>query len=282
MLRLNRCLYLLFLVLLAVVSAPSSVHAQARQKALLVGGGTRPPEAMKYLKSWSVGKPHSENVLIVTWATSMPDETFSAASQDLKAAGFTQTQEAVRFTTPLGKNARQTFLAQLSQASTVFFSGGDQNEFMKAAKSLGVVGDLQKAYQEGTAVAGTSAGTAVMAQEMFTGDEDITKISRSTTPEEMVSGVGFFDFLIDQHFVKRMRWARLFSALLGRPEKNGLGVDESTAVALETEPSGEVRARVFGEGTVISVSPEASSLKVSFYQAGESFTVPHFQNSNPK
>lgn len=256
------------------------VHARnSQQKALLIGGGTRPLAALKYLKSWSAGKLHSESVLIVTWASSMPEEAFAATSQDLKAAGYSQTQEAVRSSEALDRNARLIFLKQLSQSATIFFAGGDQVEFMRVAKSMGVTGDLQKAYHEGMAFAGTSAGTAVMAHEMFTGDEDITVIKKSAA-DEMAAGVGIFEsLLIDQHFVKRMRWARLFSALLNRPEKSGLGVDENTALALETVANGDLQAKVFGEGTVISVTPDGAGLKTDFYQEGETFKVPRSRNS---
>lgn len=232
MLRLKRLSIIIFFI--------SSLQAQAHaprqtihQKALLIGGGHRPLSALQHLKTWSIGRPHAESILVVTWASQFPADAFAGILPELKAVGFSDVQEGVRLTSdPL---ARQKFLAQLSQSSTIFFTGGDQSQFMKTAQTLAVIGDLKTAYVSGIAFAGTSAGTAVMAQEMFTGSESLTEIRKASEPLGMNSGLGFFSsLLIDQHFVMRMRWARLFNALLDRPEKRGLGVDEDTALAIET------------------------------------------------
>lgn len=290
MLRLKSLCLFRFTLLILLLSAHSLFAAEpllyvqpfrsiTLPKALLVGGGRRPLSALQYLKSWSVGKPHAGSVLVVTWASSEPDEYFAATAPDFKAAGFTNIVESVR----LGSDpvsARQKFLVQLSQSETVFFTGGDQIQFIKVAQSLGVISDLQNAYKSGKFFSGSSAGTAVMSHEMFSGEEDLTKITKFAQPTEMNLGVGFFDsLLIDQHFVKRMRWARLFSALLSRPEKNGLGVDEDTAVALETDANGDLHAQVFGDGTAVLVQSKSSNLKISFYQEGEKFKVIHSRNS---
>jgi cyanophycinase len=54
------------------------------------------------------------------------------------------------------------------------------------------------------------------------------------------------EVIVDQHFVRRQRWARLVSAVLDHPEFVGVGIDERTAV----EVGGDVW-RVWGDGSVV-------------------------------
>jgi cyanophycinase len=78
-------------------------------------------------------------------------------------------------------------------------------------------------------VGGSSAGAAVIAAAMFTGDADLKSLTAGATV--IAKGLGLWpEALIDQHFLKRQRDNRLISAVFDRPTLVGVGIDESTAV----------------------------------------------------
>ncbi len=104
-------------------------------------------------------------------------------------------------------------------------------------------------------IAGTSAGAAVMSEVMLTGDaERWSRNQQDTSYKSTVDfigsdnleygkGMGFLDsIIIDQHFIKRSRYNRLFSALLDYPEYTAIGIDESTALLVYGD-----NARVIGD-----------------------------------
>ncbi|MFN2500690.1 MAG: hypothetical protein ABR530_01615 [Pyrinomonadaceae bacterium] len=54
-----------------------------QQHLLVLGGGKRPPEAMKRFVEWSGGQ--KAKILVITWATGLPDESFEALKNDLSS-----------------------------------------------------------------------------------------------------------------------------------------------------------------------------------------------------
>jgi cyanophycinase len=137
--------------------------------------------------------------------------------------------------------------AALAAATLIWFPGGDQSKLMKALEDARLVDDVARRYRQGAVVGGTSAGAAVMSPLMLTGEADLESVRAGTT--ELVPGLGLWhDAIVDQHFVKRRRWARLLSAVLDHPEYVGVGIDERTAV--EVVPGSW---RVWGEGTVVVI-----------------------------
>jgi cyanophycinase len=135
--------------------------------------------------------------------------------------------------------------AALAAATLIWFPGGDQSKLMKALEDARLVDDVARRYRQGAVVGGTSAGAAVMSPLMLTGEADLESVRARTT--ELVPGLGLWhDAIVDQHFVKRRRWARLLSAVLDHPEYVGVGIDERTAVEVSAG-----RWRVWGDGSVV-------------------------------
>ena len=61
-----------------------------------------------------------------------------------------------------------------------------------------------------------------------TGDADLQSLTARKTA--IAPGLGLLpDVIVDQHFLRRQRQNRLMSAVLERPEKLGVGIDEATA-----------------------------------------------------
>src|SRR5947209_7743251 len=110
----NRFTITSLLILLLSVSA-----GLGQQRLLVVGGGKRPADAMKTFVGWSGGK--SGKILIVTWATTEPEESYQGLKKELDTYGI----EAVHAPMPPFDQAKRTVLInEISSAKGVFFGGG--------------------------------------------------------------------------------------------------------------------------------------------------------------
>lgn len=175
----------------------------------LFGGGKRfQPALAKMMETGKFG-----TVLVVTWSTTIPDEVFPAIEKDLKQAGA---KEVLRSPDAVQTSEeRLQFIQQLQASSIVFFSGGDQNRALDVINSQNLRPVLQEAFEQGIVFAGTSAGTALMAEQALTGNED----------SPLRPGLGLTPFLTDMHFIVREREKRLLPLVL-KTNTIGIGVDE--------------------------------------------------------
>ena len=113
---------------------------------------------------------------------------------------------------------------------------------------------IHEAYKNGATIAGTSAGAAVMSRYMITGKELLGDTTYHATFRkiwknniEFQEGLGLLPkAIIDQHFIARSRYNRLFSALAAFPEFPCIGIDEATAIIVKGD-----KATVTGESQVI-------------------------------
>ena len=62
--------------------------------------------------------------------------------------------------------------------------------------------------------------------------------------------------IVDQHFVKRQRQNRLFTAVIENPSKLGIGIDEDTSVWIKSDKSAEV----IGEGSVMIIDARKAEI----------------------
>jgi cyanophycinase len=99
-------------------------------------------------------------------------------------------------------------------------------------------------------LAGTSAGAAVMGQQMIAGGGSGESPNRSLV--DMTTGLGIIpEVIVDQHFHNRNRMARLLSAVASHTDRLGIGIDEDTCAMFE----GNGTFQVIGKGTVTIVDP---------------------------
>jgi cyanophycinase len=124
--------------------------------------------------------------------------------------------------------------ARLEGAGGIFFTGGDQRRLLEVLRGSRALEALLRAFRRGAAIAGTSAGAAVLGEVAITGEGDGDRIRAGATPT--VAGLGLIPgVIVDQHFLARRRHNRLVSALLANPGRAGVGVDEGTAVLYRAE-----------------------------------------------
>jgi cyanophycinase len=138
-------------------------------------------------------------------------------------------------------------LAILRQATGVLMAGGDQLRLTSILSGTPLHQEILGLHTRGGTIAGTSAGTAALSQQMIAsghpGSHPQPRIAQLT------AGLGLIDTVVfDQHFRQRNRLGRLIYAITNHPDLLGIGVDEDTAAIIRGS-----RLTVAGSGSVTIV-----------------------------
>lgn len=282
-------LFLAFMIALLLLSCqfdqPQGSEAAQQQAGSLfiIGGGSRPPDLISRMID-EAGLKDGGYVLILPMSSSVPDSAIIWSSVQFTEQGIANVS-GINFKP--GEEPRQSALDSLENARLIFISGGDQNKFMSIVGGNAIEDAIHKAFRNGSMIAGTSAGAAVMSKLMITGNElrnpEYTATFRTIQSEnlELSSGLGLIeDAIIDQHFIWRSRHNRLLTAIIEHPEKMGIGIDESTAILVRGN-----KAEVVGLAQVmVYTNPDSSfkehqdrlgarNLRTDIYLPGESFII---------
>jgi cyanophycinase len=189
-------------------------------------------------------------IVLVTTATDVPEETLAEYERVFRKLGVGQTRE-LRLRGRSDADGDEA-VRLLSDATGVFFSGGDQSRLRTLVGSR--TNDVISArLSDGLAAAGTSAGATAMGRTMIVGGAgpDVSAAAVRTGP-----GLGLVPHaLIDMHFGERGRLPRLLSAVALDPEHLGIGLDENTGVLIEGE-----RFEVIGTGVATVVDAEDATV----------------------
>lgn len=143
------------------------------------------------------------------------------------------------------------WLDVLEACTGIFVTGGDQLRICDLIGGSQFIKSIKERVHAGTlALAGTSAGAAIMGEKMISGG------SSGESPNQLLvdltDGLGIFpELLVDQHFHNRNRMARLMSAIAAHPDKLGVGIDEDTCAAF----IGDGTFQVIGKGTITIIDP---------------------------
>jgi cyanophycinase len=254
-------------ILAAIMIAGSSlIYISAQERLVIVGGGDRPQAAMAKFVEWA-GKDRA-HILVIPWATAEPEASFDYLKKDL--AAFSPRDIELAPIAPFTPDKKEKFLAQLKNATGVFFTGGDQVRIMDVLKDDSLVQSLKERYAAGIVFGGTSAGTAIMSRRMITGEGDFTVIDGKKV--ETSNGLGLLpeDIIVDQHFIKRQRQNRLFGLILQGGGTFGVGIDEDTALLVADNRFGEV----IGEHQVMTVDLQRDgSLIVRLLNPGQTLDL---------
>lgn len=202
---------------------------------VIVGGGKMTDDIRKAFFDLA-GREKAKIVVIPTASASADDpkqaDSFLKQWKELKplTVELFHTRDAKQANDP-------AFVQPLTEATGVWFSGGDQSRITAAYRGTLVEKELKKLHARGGVIGGTSAGAAIMSDLMITGGTDT-----ATTAD----GLGFLPgFVVDQHFVVRKRQPRLEGVIAANPGRVGVGIDEATALVVRGR-----QARVIGESTV--------------------------------
>ena len=233
----------------------------AKGDLLLIGGGKRVPVLLKKIVELSKG-----NVLIVPYASEIPEEVAEAVQGELLSAG-------AKNVTVIDCRDEVFCLNQIKNTNLIFFTGGDQNLLLKKMKGTKAFALIQKRFADNLHLSGTSAGTAIMSEVMLTGSpkapyEDMTGLHPNMV--ETTTGFGFVTkFIVDQHFLKRQRQDRLQSVIFDHPSLIGVGIDEATAIHIDANEN----FTVLGASDVMVYDARKASISVNAQNEYEATNV---------
>jgi len=254
------------IVSLCLVVGWLTVSLAAQEKLVAIGGGKRPPAAIKQFVNWAGAE--KSKILIITWASGVPQESFDGIKKDFSAYQIASFENAPF--APLTEKTRREFLAQLKNSTGIFFTGGDQNRIMDVLADEELYAALRERYAAGVVFGGTSAGTAAMSTPMMTGEANLKIIDGAKVGTRQ--GLGLLpNIVLDQHFIVRQRENRLFGLILQNPTLLGIGIDEDMAVLVEDNR----RAEVVGETQVMFVDAHnrKGAMLIHLLKAGEQFDL---------
>lgn len=215
----------------------------ARGELFLIGGGKRTDELVNKIVEIARGK-----ILIIPLASEIPGEVAASVKSELLKNGAID----VQVFDPL------IAVDQINSVNLIFFTGGSQVRLMNAMNGSQALDLIRERFQKDLSLAGTSAGTAIMSEIMLSGE--------SQNPYQQ--GFGFMKkVILDQHFLKRNRQARLIKAIKEHPDYLGVGVDESTAIHVTNDDGFEV----FGESDVMVYDMRNGYLKTHKVSPNEIF-----------
>ncbi|MGM7703581.1 cyanophycinase [Pseudalkalibacillus sp. Hm43] len=164
---------------------------------------------------------------VLTTATGYPEEVGGEYRDIFMKLGASKV-ELIHIDTR-GKAEEAPYTQMVSTLSALFITGGDQNRLSSIIGGTTFFKEVQKAWQNGLIIAGTSAGAAIMSRHMIVSGK--TKVKHDKINVEIGVGFGFLeDVVIDQHFSQRARFGRLLYAIAQNPQIIGVGIDENTAI----------------------------------------------------
>jgi cyanophycinase len=249
----------------------------------MIGGGQRSHDLFqKMIKTAALNK--KDYIVVLPMSSGEPDSSYYYVKIQF-AKACANTVANLNFTPDKINN--QQWLDSLRHAKLIFITGGDQNRFMKSVLKSPVYKAIHIAYKNGSTIAGTSAGVAVMSKHMITGNQLLGDTAYKETFDklwnnniEFAEGLGLLDStIIDQHFITRSRYNRLLSVLAKFPSYLCIGIDEGTALIIQHNI-----ATVTGEGQVVrlccpkKVQTDGTLIKLqdallSVYTSGDSFEI---------
>lgn len=274
---------LLFLLMLLFFLPLKGQEKPPKGALFIIGGGERTAYLMDALVAEANLKAE-DKVVILPMASEYPDTAIHYIARDLQAKGIKNIQ-GINFTA--ADTHDQDKLDAVRQAKLIYMTGGDQSRLMAVVANSPLHQVLRDAYSQGALIAGTSAGAAVMSQEMISGRQRLDTTYRATFDKvwaeniEITQGLGLLkDVIIDQHFIRRSRFNRLFSALADYPKSLCIGIDESTAIVVRGK-----NVKVVGESQVVVAKDMQdfqkttkglvtfTDIKLSFYADGQGFSL---------
>lgn len=257
--------------------------AQGKGRLLIVGGGKMPESLIQKFVELSGGK--DSKLMIIPLASAEPVEAAASFNSRLEKEGCRNVVQIFGNKNSVDDDSN---LVKLENCKGIFFTGGDQNKLTEIFNNSKFLKTLKELYKKGTVIGGTSAGAAIMSNIMLTGKELVNKDTVNSYNVikkgniETTQGLGFTeDYIIDQHFIKRKRMNRLITVVLENKNKVGLGIDESTAIILNSDKSfqviGESMVMVFDARQSKNINTDknnnlgARNLKVHFLQNNDKF-----------
>lgn len=188
-----------------------------------------------------------QKIVVITAASGEPDEMWKVYDDVFSDLGVCN-REHIHLESR--ERANDPDIAQqIASARGIFMTGGDQRRLLSILGGTAVDAAMHDSYRKrGACIAGTSAGASAMSGHMLASaikDEEAEKGG-----VKLGAGFGLAQkVIIDQHFSERGRLPRLLTVIAQNPYLLGVGIDEDTALVIESGNTLEV----VGCGTVTIV-----------------------------
>lgn len=260
------------------------VLSQSRGSLFIIGGGHKSKELMQEL----IATAHlnsNDYIVFLPMATEEPDTSFAYIKEDFNSVC---NNKVFNFNFTKNDTNKTSWIDSVKNAKLIYLGGGDQSRFMNIVLHTPIQSAIQQAYKNGSTVAGTSAGAAMMSHYMITGNQLLGDTSyESTFPKlwsnniEITEGLSLLDSaIIDMHFVARSRYNRLLTAIAKYPTLPCIGIDEGTAIIVHgnnVKVAGASQVIVFSKPQNLSVTNKGyikfNDVKMSIYTEGDSFQL---------
>lgn len=221
--------------------------------ALVIIGGGEDKQNKRVILAEVAARVGAGPLCIATMASSVGEEAWEAYRGIFRKLG-------VRHISHLSVVHRheaidQKALKAVKGARGIFFTGGDQLKITAELGGTEIADRIHELYAHGGVIAGTSAGAAVMSETMLVAGKGVAS-HRIGSGLRMSPGLGFVkNMIIDQHFAERGRIGRLLAAVAQNPKFLGVGIDEDTAVVLDSPE----KMHVIGSGAVYVIDAHEST-----------------------
>ncbi len=235
------------LMLLGLAALSSTrVHASEQTGTVVaLGGAMRADNEEVWSRLVALAGGKKGHWLIVPAASGDPEKSANEIISRLKKRGASA--EMI----PLSKQLKGVdasalvkdpgWLKKLSTARGVFFTGGRQQRIADLllesdGRRTPMLDAIWALLKRGGVVAGSSAGTAIMSETMFSEPRDVLSLmidgAKREAGADISTGLGFVGpgLLVDQHFVKRGRIGRALAVMAQEGIGIGVGVEEDSGV----------------------------------------------------
>ncbi len=236
--------------------ATSSMEWTSTKGKLVIIGGNEDKIKAKAVLQYVTATASAQCIAIIPTASTYGKELGNEYAEIFLEMGIPKAHViAPRY---VGEADTPEYLAMLQEADAFFFTGGDQVRLVEVFKGSQAFQIIAAKHAAGALVAGTSAGAAAVSDTMlFDGDDQGLRKDAVNITE----GFGFLPFVtVDTHFLQRNRIPRLAQILAREVNRYAIGIDEDTALSVDSSGN----ALVIGSEFVTFMA--ASGVTSSNYQ----------------
>jgi cyanophycinase len=193
--------------------------------------------------------PRTHHIVeIIASASSIPLEMEELYINSFKEEGFTKVG-IVKVENVEDMNNPDS-IKRIQEAHAVFFTGGDQNKLISLIAQTKILTAIRNKYysDEHFIVGGTSAGAMAIPEIIIAGGLIGSALYKGEI--RITNGLDLIrNIIVDTHFIKRGRFARLAHAVTLNPSCLGIGLEENTALII----SEGNKAECIGSGMIILI-----------------------------
>lgn len=272
-----------FIIVLPTPFAAAQEIGPANGSLVIVGGSMKDPAIReKFIEL--AGGPDAPIVVIPTAGGRESYNDITSGVASWRKAGLTDV--TLLHTTDPDESNTDVFVESIRRAKGVWFGGGRQWRLADSYLNTKVHDELRALLDRGGVIGGSSAGATIQGSYLARGDSKTNTVMMGDHEE----GMAFLkDVAIDQHLLRRNRHFDLLEIVQARPELLGIGIDENTAIVVQSDRfyvMGESLVAIYDAKSHVVGGPGGNGGPFYFLAPGDSFDLnsrqPYRSIKNPK